>query len=150
MNWEDRLNRTAARLGVDPNSELSEDNHQIIVMDWARYQAKERGIEALAFLYHTPNGGGRTKSEGGRMKLLGTKKGVPDLFLPVPSASAHGLWIEMKTGGGVISNEQNEFGEFVKKHGYEWIVAWSWKEAVSALSSYLGIRDEDIQRMGGE
>ena len=31
--------------------------------------------------WHTPNGGGRSKAEGGILKALGTRAGIPDLFV---------------------------------------------------------------------
>ena len=47
-------------------------------------------------MFHIPNGGMRTKTQGAFMKMLGTKKGVPDVFLPIPNEKSNGLFIEMK------------------------------------------------------
>ena len=53
-------------------------------------------------IFHIPNGDGRSKAAGLRLKTMGVVAGVPDLFVP-----EWGLWIEMKDqGGGKTSAEQ--------------------------------------------
>ncbi len=57
-----------------------------------------------------------------------------------------GLYIEMKKPAqrpvkaesmGGVSEEQKEFGDFVKSQGYGWIVCYTWREAAQAIESYL-------------
>lgn len=50
--------------------------------------------------FHIPNGGSRNKAEAANLKRQGVKAGAPDLCVPVPSGSKHGLFIEMKAGEG--------------------------------------------------
>ena len=38
----------------------------------------------LDWIFHSPNGGKRSASEGGRFKAMGVKAGVPDFMLPYP------------------------------------------------------------------
>ena len=37
-------------------------------------------------VFHVPNGGGRSKAEGGILKAMGVRAGIPDLFLLGPNS----------------------------------------------------------------
>lgn len=67
----------------------------------------------IDLIYHVPNGGSRGGNqkdamiEGARMKALGTKKGTPDLCLPLPMCGYGALYIEMKKPkDGALSPDQ--------------------------------------------
>ncbi len=59
-------------------------------------------MPSLSLMHAIPNGGARgndsqtNKIRGAMLKAEGVKKGVPDIFLPVPLNGYHGLYIEMK------------------------------------------------------
>lgn len=114
---------------------MSEYAEQVIVMDWAR--SNQNTFPDLKYLFHIPNGGFRDVVTGSRMKRAGVKKGVPDLFLPVSNHLWHGLWIEMKDGKGVQSDEQIDWESFLYRQGYKAIVCYSGNEAIRALQEYL-------------
>lgn len=126
---------------------LSEDAHQILVMTWARKMAIA-GRSELDLLFHVPNGGGRSKGEGAKLKSMGVKAGVSDLFLPVMVLGCGGLWIEMKTDGGVVSEAQDEWIGAMSVGGYKAVVCYGWEEAVEAIKSYLGGKWPEVD-MGG-
>lgn len=44
-------------------------------------------------LWHTPNGGGRSKAEAGILKAMGTRAGVPDLFVMGPQILHPREWL---------------------------------------------------------
>jgi len=116
------------------NLNPTEDEEQILLMQWAQYQRDPR----VALLFHIPNGGIRNIATAKRLKTLGVRAGVPDLFLPVPNATYHGLWIELKRRrGGVISALQLEWIEALRKQGYLVIVAKGAGEAIDAITAYL-------------
>lgn len=50
-------------------------------------------------IFHVPNGDGRSKAAGLKLKTMGVSKGVPDLFVP-----AWLLWVEFKRSDGVASD----------------------------------------------
>ena len=53
--------------------------------------------------FHVPNGGGRSKAEGGILKAMGVKAGIGDLvFL----TRGRPFFIEMKAGKGKLSEPQ--------------------------------------------
>lgn len=78
------------------------------------------------------------------MKQSGLKKGVADLFLPVPkrapdgSIVSCGLFIEMKKKRfGVLSAEQEAFLQQMRKNGYEAVCAAGADEAISIIKRYI-------------
>ena len=54
-------------------------------------------------VFHIPNGGYRNAREAANLKRQGVKAGVPDLCIPVAKGGYHGLYIEMKTKKGKLS-----------------------------------------------
>ena len=52
------------------------------------------------------------------LKTMGVKKGVPDLCLPVPRGTCHGLYIEMKALDGKPEADQLWWEEQLKHNGY--------------------------------
>lgn len=114
---------------------MSEFTVQVAVMDWARDNVNT--FPVLRYLFHVPNGGFRDPITASRMKRAGVKKGVPDLFLPVSNHLWHGLWIEMKAGGGRQSREQKDWEDFLEGQGYKYVLCHSADEAIKALQDYL-------------
>lgn len=73
----------------------------------------------LVRIFAIPNGGARSKREGGRLKLEGVSPGVPDLFIP-----EWRLWIEFKKSkGGNVSAEQKDWLAYLEAIGYKTFVA---------------------------
>lgn len=102
------------------------------LIQWAR--TKPWG----GLLFHIPN-----ETVGGmawvvRNRQLGCRKGVPDLFLPIPTDSFHGLFIEMKREhGGALSVEQRNWIDDLRTLGYRAEVAHGWKEAKEFIEDYM-------------
>ena len=72
----------------------TEHEHQVALMQWA--VGMESEYPELRYLFSIPNGGHRHIVVAKKLKAEGVKPGVPDLFLPVPRGSYHGLFIELK------------------------------------------------------
>lgn len=81
-----------------------EDQEQAALVVWLR----QRGIRFHA----TPNGGHRSKSVAGKLKMQGVSPGFPDITI-WPSLDCPGcpiLHIELKrTRGGTVSDEQHDW-----------------------------------------
>jgi hypothetical protein len=143
---------------MDPNilakNNQSETSQQKAVMCWAALE--QRNYPELRWLFHVPNGGQRGVIAGARLRAEGVRKGIWDLHLPVTHRNASagsarspggilwaGLWIEMKAPGlrnrknGGLTDEQVEFGEFVKSQGYFTSVCYSFEEAKEVILTYL-------------
>lgn len=130
---------------------MTEDTHQILLMTWARKMILA-GRPELKRLFAIPNGGLRGKGEAAKLKAMGVRAGVADLFLAAPQQTwradgsewiVGGLWIEMKAPGGdgvkrgVVSAEQKNWLEEVGGD-YATAVCYGWEAAVQAIRGYLG------------
>ena len=108
----------------------TEEQEQIKLVVWLT----GKGIKHFAI----PNGGKRSLSEGVRFKRCGVKKGVPDLCIPIPSGSYHGLYIELKREeGGRLSEEQMHWLAFLNDQGYYAQVARGFEEAKIIVLEYF-------------
>ena len=64
-------------------------------------------------IFSIPNGANVSDANRKRLISEGLLKGASDLFVPVPSLSKHGLFVEVKTKTGKLSHEQKSFFEDV-------------------------------------
>ena len=126
----------------------SEHSEQVATIDWAELMSNRH--PELKLIFAIPNGGARHPATGKKLKAEGVKKGVPDLFLPVPRATymggrlggryRMGLFIELKRRkGSTTSKEQKWWHEKLRGQGYRVEVCKGAEEAIAVLSDYLGI-----------
>ena len=110
---------------------MTETQEQKQLIQWCRTDPRYQ------YLFHIPN-----ESVGGqewmiRNRQMGVKSGVPDLFYPVPMNGYHGMFIEMKTEKGRLSQAQKRWIDALTQMGYKCVVAHGWNEAREALEQYL-------------
>lgn len=115
----------------------TEHAHQAAVFCWIRRKAQY--YPQLEFAFAVPNGGSRDRITAGKLKAEGVTPGVFDFVVPYPMEPYHGLFIEMKKPGGVVSTEQKKFGKIMVSRGYQCFVCYSWDDAVQKISDYLQI-----------
>lgn len=72
----------------------------------------------LKWLTHIPNGGKRSKGEGGKLKAMGVRKGLVDFMLPRKHRGWQGLAIELKSADGRLTTEQRDWLEALASDGY--------------------------------
>ena len=114
----------------------SEHQEQSRLIKWAWYRAAT--IPELRLLFAIPNGGRRDAATGAMLKREGTKRGVPDLMLPVARHGFNGLFIELKRRtGGKVSPEQHDWIERLRSAGYAVCVCHGFDAAVRAIEQYL-------------
>ena len=86
-------------------------------------------------IFAIPNGGGRSRSQGAKLKMEGVSPGVPDLFVPDWS-----LWIEMKREkGGSLSVEQKDWLKYLDEIGHHIIVGKGFDDAQRKVFTFLKI-----------
>lgn len=122
-----------------------EDAEQMAVFEWAQYQPCGQG-KISAYLVHVPNGGYREPREAARLKSLGVRAGVSDLFLALPRLTYHGLWIEMKrqqkqfkgpaATRSAVTPEQLDWIAAMQRQGYAACVCYGAEEAMKVLAGY--------------
>lgn len=103
-------------------------------------------MPCLKWLHAIHNQGHGDAIRGSRAKAEGVRSGIPDIFLPYPAGTLHGLYIELKkpsskpvreTSKGGLSKEQIEFAKFARANGYGWQVCYGWVEAAKIIELYL-------------
>lgn len=111
---------------------MSEADEQAAVVEWC-------GWRHLPIL-HIPNGGARDARTGAQLKRQGVKRGVPDLCIPVARGGFHGLWIEMKTSGGRVSEHQRAWLDLLNGNGYLARVCRGAGQAINLIDDYINGR----------
>ena len=141
-----------------------EFHEQVKFINWCITYQYDEHLPDLDLIFAIPNGANLKKdknghsSEGGKLVKEGLRKGVPDLFLPVPQTRYHGLWIEMKAPEvrhhntnkiikrkGTSTKEQKKWHERLSALSYKVVVAYGRDEAVSAVLEYYGIEDRKFK-----
>ena len=110
-----------------------EDVIQINLINWIRFNYPEIEIDT----YHLPLQRRCSVQQGALLKRMGVKKGMADLFIAVPCGGYHGLWIELKSDKGKLSEEQKEFLSRMTERGYIAVPAWGFESAKEIILTYL-------------
>lgn len=110
---------------------------QAVIRWWAKACVNYGIPECL--LFSIPNGGRRDPKSMVFLKREGLRPGVFDLFLSVPCGRWHGLYVELKTESGHVSDEQKTFMRYVEERGYVSMVCRSELEAVKIILGYLAL-----------
>jgi len=104
----------------------SEHYEQALLVQWFRRNYK--GV----LIHSIPNGGARSAATAVALKVEGTVKGIPDLFVP-----AGQLWIEMKRiKGGVLSLDQKEIIAYLESVGYTVIIGKGFDDAKDKILQF--------------
>lgn len=113
---------------------MTEHDEQCALIRWFRIQHREYAEHLFAI----PNGGARHPAVAGKLKAEGVLSGVSDLFLMVQRPGCSGLWIEMKTKNGSLTEPQKRFQERARSQGFQAITCFGFDMARSAITEYLG------------
>lgn len=116
---------------------LNEHYEQVALMRWLQIHAKQHPELWLCFAI--PNAGNRHINYARKMAAEGLKSGVPDLFLPVARNGKHGLFVEMKTATGKVSETQKSWIADLNAQGYEAVVCKGWRMAALVIGQYVGL-----------
>ena len=104
----------------------TEHHEQALLIQWFRR------FYPKVLIHSIPNGGHRSMSTAIALKVEGTVKGIPDLFVP-----AWHLWIEMKRiKGGVLSPDQKEIISYLESVGYTVIVGKGCEDAKEKILQF--------------
>jgi hypothetical protein len=121
---------------------------QVRLFNWLRYNKVKH--PEFEFVFAIPNGGARGGTPlqriitGRSLKDEGVKRGVPDVFFPIPSGIYHGLFIELKAKGGRVSPEQKGYVKFLNEAGYSAVVCFGYEEAISVINTYLALKQSSV------
>lgn len=76
-----------------------------------------------------------------KLKAEGYLPGVADLTIAEPRGGYHGMFLEMKTITGSLSENQEWFLAQVRERGYYAVTAYGYDEAVQYLTDYLARKE---------
>ena len=96
-------------------------------------------------IHAVPNGGARDVRTGYALKCEGVRRGVPDVYVMVPSGGWHGMTIEFKSKKGKLSDEQKSWAERLARNGYAVIIARDAVQAMHAVKMYFGSPDNFLE-----
>ena len=108
-----------------------ESKLQTACVRWFRHQYPNY------LLFAIPNGGVRNKAIGGIMKSEGMTAGIPDLFLAHANFFHYGLFIEMKSAKGKLSESQKNVIDKLQLVGYHVEICNSFESFKSVIENYL-------------
>jgi hypothetical protein len=120
-----------------------EDDLQMACVQWFNLQYPN------VVMFHIPNGGKRDAREGARFKAMGVMPGVADLFVmkrkEEPSSFNperyihiwHGLFIELKSPKGKLTESQSDFAAASMANGYQYHICRSLDEFIKVVNEYL-------------
>lgn len=112
----------------------TEHEEQVALINWCDFHPDRR----LKLIYSHLNGIRCNMGTAMKAKASGAKKGIPDLFLPVPSKDYHGLYIELKrVKGGSLSPEQKEWLAILNENGYLAVQCKGADAAIATINNYL-------------
>lgn len=104
-------------------------------IEWA--MCREASYPVLKWLVHVPNGGKRSKAVAGKLKAMGTKKGVPDLTCHRSCGQWKGLAIELKAPKKHPSADQEDWLRMFHSEGYLAGLAWSLEDFIELVTAYV-------------
>ena len=116
---------------------MTETEHQKAVIKWCEDCVKFDIHPELELIFHVPNERKCSIQRGRMFKAMGVRSGVPDLVLPVPNKYFHGLYIEMKSETGTMSENQKWWRDKLTKQGYAYILAKGSQAAIKGIEDYI-------------
>lgn len=114
---------------------LSEDGELIKFFEWLAWQTIQR--PEFAVVHHVENERRTSWSQGKTRKQKGVKAGIPDIVAPIPRGRFPGLYIEMKSEHGKLSDKQKTMCELLHSLGHCVRLARSADEAIEIFKKYI-------------
>lgn len=121
------------RTTTQPIATTTETQEQVAVIEYCDY--------CKIAVIHIVNEGKRSVVNGGVLKRMGMRKGVPDLFFPKAMSGYHGMFIEMKRDTTCKpSKEQLAWIDYLNGQGYYAKVCYGASEAIKEINKYFEVR----------
>ena len=115
----------------------SEHDEQVSLFQEMALRAKQDPRWGKAFAI--PNGGLRNVIVAKKLRAEGVRKGVSDIFIPVPAGPYCGMFLEMKRRkGGFVSQEQCDFLCSVEVD-YFTAIGHGAQHAIELVSTYFAL-----------
>lgn len=89
---------------------------------------------------HIVNEGKRSFLDYQLLERMGMRAGVSDLFFPRGNNEYKGLWMEIKSEKGKMTDKQKKFIDEMIKEGYCGICVWSSKDGIEFLINFYSLK----------
>ncbi len=120
-------------------SKTPESDEQKAFIKWVRHH--EENVPALRTVFHPANSYFRVSFGIIRwLQLLGVKRGVWDICMPVDNGIYSALWIEFKSPKGKLTKEQIEFRDNIYASSLKtplMVVCTTAEEAIATVKAFL-------------
>ena len=110
---------------------MTEHQIQSLLFKWFKLQYPNLVMFAI------PNAAKRSYAQASYMKSEGLVAGIADIFLMCPKSCYHGMFIELKSAKGKLSDSQKEFMAAASSMNYKTVVCYGFDEAKTAITKYL-------------
>lgn len=118
----------------------AEQLEQIALMDWVRSRADLR-----PFTFHIANERRVSPLHGSILKRMGVVSGVSDIFVGIPRASYHGMFLELKAGKNKPTPNQVQFMEDMRTQGYHCVWCIGFEAARDHIETYIISKNEGFR-----
>jgi hypothetical protein len=116
--------------------QASEDAFQKACAEWLKKALLRYGLPQELF-WHVPSEGDRKPQYRAKLKLMGFRPGIPDIFLALPRSPYHGLFVELKKAGNGPSPDQRKMMKALTAQGYLCIVINDIETFTETLTYYI-------------
>lgn len=116
----------------------SEHQIQKAVFQWLRT------VHPKVVAYAIPNAARRSAAQAAYLKAEGLRAGMPDIVIAKACGGFHGLYIELKTKTGRLSDVQKETLFDLAREEYACAVSRSVDETIELITTYLEGRWNDL------
>lgn len=120
----------------------SEHQIQKAVFQWLR------AAHPKVIAYAIPNAARRSAAQAAYLKAEGLRAGMPDIVIAMPRGGFHGMYLELKTQTGRVSDSQRDTLEALAEMQYACAIARSVDEAIEFISTYLEGRWYEFIQLG--
>lgn len=131
-SWASQANRDEKK-----KNKQTELQQQIEYFNWVKKQ--ELDFPDFRWINGSLNGIRLAYQAAYNAKCAGLRKGIWDINWLLKRSPYSGLHIEMKVKGNTLSDEQSDFGEFLRDNGFFTYVAFHPKEAMRATVDYFNL-----------
>lgn len=93
---------------------------------------------------HIPNEGKRSFFDRDLLVKMGLYPGASDLFFPRGNHEFKGLWMEVKSEKGKMSELQKLFIDVMIKEGYAGICVWDSNTAIEFIKQFYSVTERSL------
>ena len=105
------------------------------IFSWAKLAAGK--YPCLRFMHGSMVGTNLSIQQAVMNKAMGVRSGFPDITLPFPNSSSHGLYIELKIKPNKTTLEQREYHAYLEEMGYTVFVIYDFETAIKVIEEYV-------------